>query len=420
MRNISIEIKMIISVIFFTLLIVGLERYQLSENIVEQFVESKKSKNKLLIDTISPIIALNLSLGLEDANKEYLDQIVKQNSDLESFELIDPQGNKIYSYMKNPIKEHQKDPNSIHFCSQSIVDPLTGEKFGMAQLYFDDHEYQTMLDKNKETTFKMFGITFLILMIFLFLIKREFKFLKELSENVLVYDPKLNNFTLKASDRTDEVGIIHNAIISMVTKINSHAKLLDDINQSLEEKISKRTQELEEANQRLIELSVTDPLTKIANRRHFENHLQEIWKLAKRNHVDISIIMCDIDHFKEVNDKYGHIMGDAVLKKIAQILKHSLKRASDFIARYGGEEFIIVLYDTKTSGAEELCVTIQNNLKSCDGFETDGGKIAPVTMSFGISSMIPDEENHYEHLINSADTALYQAKENGRNCIVVI
>jgi len=252
------------------------------------------------------------------------------------------------------------------------------------------------------------------------LIKREFKFLKELSENVLVYDPKLNNFTLSASNRSDEVGIIHNAIVSMVTKINSHAKLLDDINQSLEEKIAKRTRELEEANKRLIELSVTDPLTKIANRRHFENHLQEIWKLAKRNHVDISIVMCDIDHFKEVNDKYGHMMGDIVLTKIAQILKHALKRESDFIARYGGEEFIIVLYDTKTDGAEELCVTIQNNLKNLDGFENEGVKIAPVTLSFGISSMIPDEENHYEHLIKSADTALYQAKENGRNCMVVI
>ncbi len=420
MRSLSIEIKMIIGVVFFTLLIVGLERYQLSGNIIEQFVESKKSKNKLLIDTISPIIALNLSLGLNDANKEYLDQIVKQNSDLISCELIDAEGRKIYTYSKTSKKELQKEKNIIHFCSRSIIDPITGEKFGMVTLHFDDHEYQLMLDKNKETTLKIFAITLVILIIFIFLIKREFKFLKELSENVLVYDPKLNNFTLTRTDRSDEVGIIHNAIISMVSKINSYAKLLDDINQSLEEKISERTKELEEVNKQLKELSITDPLTQLFNRRHFEHHLQDIWNLAMRKQVDISIVMCDIDNFKYVNDTYGHLVGDIVLKEVAQILKNSLKRSADFIARYGGEEFILVLYDTKLNAAEELCIAIQNKLKSVNGFEYNGVRTKPISLSFGISSIIPDEKNQYENLIKLADSALYQAKENGRDRIVTI
>lgn len=308
----------------------------------------------------------------------------------------------------------------MNFCSRSITDPITGEKFGVVNVHFDDHEYQRMLDKNKETTLKIFGMTLMLLMIFLFLIKREFKFLKELSKSVLMYDPKLNNFALTRTSRRDEVGIIHNAIISMVGKIDSHTKLLDDINQSLEQKISERTKELEESNKQLKELSITDPLTKLFNRRYFENHLEEMWNLAKRKHVDVSIIMCDIDHFKYVNDIYGHLVGDVVLKEVAHILKNSLKRSTDFLARYGGEEFILVLYDTKTDAAEELCRSIQKHLKEAGGVEYKGVKTEAVSLSFGIASMVPDEMNHYDNLIKLADTALYQAKENGRNRIVTI
>jgi diguanylate cyclase (GGDEF)-like protein len=417
MRNISIELRIIIGVILFTLLIVGVERYQLSNNIIEQFVDSKKSKNQLLINTISPIIALNLSLGLDDANKEYLDTIVKQNKDLESFELVDSSGNKIYSYLKNKTQNLQKETDPINVCSQNILDPITGQKSGVVQLYFDNHEYELILNKNRETTFHIFGITFLILIIFIFLIKRELKYLKDLSKNVLVYDPKLNNFTLSPSNRNDEVGTIQNAIISMVTRIRSHSQLLDDVNQSLEVKIQERTKELEDANKQLKALSITDPLTQLANRRHFETHIHDIWQLAKRSHIDISIVMCDIDHFKSINDTYGHLFGDKVLKEMALILKNSLKRSTDFIARYGGEEFIIVLYDTKMSDAQEICSNAQNNLKKV---EYKGAKGKPITMSFGISSMVPDEISQPEDLIKLADSALYHAKENGRDCIVAM
>lgn len=418
MRSISIEIKMIVSVIFFTFFLVGLERYQLSENIVEQFVESKKSKNKLLIETIAPIIGLNLSLGLDGATTEYLDTIVKQNSDLIHLSLINAEGTTIYHF-SSPGQKLNDDLTDIHFCSQPIADPITEETLGTLALHFDDHEYQQILLKNKETTAKIFAVTVVLLILFTFLIKREFKFLKELSEKVLVYDPKLNNFPLAPSDRSDEVGVIHNAIIAMVRKIHSHAMLLDEINQSLEEKISDRTKELKEANKRLEELSSTDPLTQLANRRHFEKHIHDIWQLAKRKRVPVSIIMCDIDHFKKINDTHGHLVGDIVLKETALILQNSLKRSSDFVARYGGEEFIIALYDTDINGAEELCISVQNNLINIDGFHCQEAKTSSVTLSFGIASMIPDDNNRYEDLVHIADTALYQAKENGRNRIVI-
>jgi diguanylate cyclase (GGDEF)-like protein len=130
--------------------------------------------------------------------------------------------------------------------------------------------------------------------------------------------------------------------------------------------------------------------------------------------------MCDIDHFKQVNDKYGHIVGDMVLKDIANILKESLKRKSDFLARYGGEEFMIVLYEIDIKAAQELCTSIQKNLENIDKFEYKEVKLNPITMSFGISSSVPGETSEYNDLIKLADTALYQAKESGRNRFVSI
>jgi diguanylate cyclase (GGDEF)-like protein len=420
MRGISIEFKMIIGAILFAMFLVGYERFQFSENIVQQFLESKKSKNKLLIDTISPVIGLNISLGLYDANREYLNQIVKQNNDLLNFDLMDSNGLKLFHFEKSPLSESQKIVDGIHYASQVIKDPITGENVGTVNLFFDDHEYQAMMQKNREITMKIFAISFVMLMIFILFVKREFKFLKKLSEHVLQYDPQINNFTLQKSDRTDEVGVIHNAIISMVAKINGYAALLDDLNQSLSIKVEERTQELQEANLQLKELSLTDSLTHLSNRRSLAIHLQDIWELAKRNHSVVSIIMCDIDHFKQVNDKYGHIVGDMVLKDIANILKESLKRKSDFLARYGGEEFMIVLYEIDIKAAQELCASIQKNLENIDKFEYKEVKLNPITMSFGISSSVPDETSEYNDLIKLADTALYQAKESGRNRFVSI
>jgi diguanylate cyclase (GGDEF)-like protein len=420
MRTFSIEAKIVITIVLFTIFIVGLERYQLSENIVEQFVESKTSKQTLLKETIAPVLALNISLGLHEANKEYLDQIVKQNADLEAVELLSLNQDNLYSYSKSPQQKFKKDDNNgINFCSKELLDPLTQEPLGYIYFHFYDNEYQAVLQKNAETTVKISIITFISLSILVILIRRAFTDLKELSKKVLSYDPnKADEFILLPSKRTDEVGIIHNAIMSMVEKINSHSKLLDDLNDSLEKKVHERTKELESANRKLSELSMTDSLTGLANRRDFEKNLSEIWDVSKRKSAYISLIICDIDHFKDVNDTYGHQAGDVVLKNVADVLKSSLKRSTDFVARYGGEEFVIVLFDTGDKGAHELCITIQEKLQNMDHFIDQTLSIEPITLSFGINSLIPTTENSSDNLFRLADKALYEAKANGRDCIV--
>ena len=418
MSNIRIELKIIIGVIFFTLFLVALQRFQISQHVTEQFIKSKKDKNTLLLNTIAPILGINYSLGLNDANKEYLDQIVNQNNDLEGLTITAISGETLYRYYKKPNKETEADCCEIDSSIKSITDPLTAEILATVHAHFDDHEYQMILKDNQKTTLKIFGITLCLLILFIILIKREFRFLKELTRNVLQYDPKLNNFTLIKSTRNDEVGIIHNAIITMVEKIHSYSQTLDRTNHILELRVQERTKELEEANRKLREETLTDPLTGLSNRRAFESHFKDISQLAQRNGAEISVVMCDIDYFKNINDTFGHTAGDDVLQEIGAIMKNSIKRSSDFIARYGGEEFVIVLYDTNINDTREVCIRIQTNLKSLDGFESQWGKIGSVTLSFGIASMIPSPESNYENLITSADMALYKAKNEGRNRIV--
>lgn len=420
MSNIRIEIKIIISVIFFTLFLVGLQRYEITQHITQQFISSKKDKNTLLLNTIAPVLGLNLSLGLNDANKEYLDQIIEQNSDIEALTLTMLNGQNIYRYVKHSNKKSVKDCCEIDSSHTSILDPVTGEILATVYAHFDDYEYKMMLKNNQNTTYKVVIITLVLLVLFLIFLKREFRFLEELTRNVLQYDPVLNNFPLQKSNKIDEVGIIHNAFISMVEKIHSHSKLLDSINQSLERKVQERTQELEQVNKQLKELTLTDPLTQLANRRSFETYFNEVYQLAQRNCIEISVIMCDIDHFKQINDTHGHTAGDMVLKEFAKIMKKSLNRGSDFIARYGGEEFIIILYDANSNDAKELCIKIQNNIKDSQNFESQWGKIGVITMSFGIASIIPKEQDRCENLIASADIALYKAKNEGRDRIVTL
>jgi diguanylate cyclase (GGDEF)-like protein len=419
MRNVSIEIKMIISVILFTLFIVGLERYQLSENIMEQFVASKQAKNRLLIETVAPIISLNFSLGLMDANTEYLNQIVKQNSDLDYVSLVDAEGNMMYEYSKNSQEAIPDDYDHNKVFTKKIIDSLTNEMLGIISLHFFNGDYQIMRAHSQKITLQIFAITMLSLSLFVLLIRREFKHLKRLSESVLDYNPKKNNFALSPSNRRDEVGVINNAIVSMVEKIDSHAKMLDELNLSLEQKVQKRTKELEEANKKLQALSTTDQLTQLANRRHFQEHILSNWDLARREGVYLSVIMADIDFFKKINDTHGHLAGDTVLREIASAMKKSLKRTTDFIARYGGEEFIVVLYDTDLQKANEVCETMQSAIAAIDCFEHQGIKIAKVSMSFGVCSCIPTAQESYETLIKCSDNALYQAKEEGRDRIVL-
>ena len=166
---------------------------------------------------------------------------------------------------------------------------------------------------------------------------------------------------------------------------------------------------------RIIEqLSMEDTLTGIHNRRRFDSHFAMEWSRSKRERTPISILMIDVDHFKNFNDTHGHQQGDVVLKTVAVTITSSLKRPADLAARWGGEEFAVVLPNTPLDGAVHVAEQIRAAVEGVR-IQGAGGQVLSVTISVGVASATPDSAHTGEELIRQADAAMYEAKNAGRN-----
>lgn len=181
----------------------------------------------------------------------------------------------------------------------------------------------------------------------------------------------------------------------------------------------KLTGQLNEANQELQRLSMTDGLTGIANRRLFDDFLVREWRRCARIKKPLSVIMVDADFFKNYNDTYGHQAGDDCLKAIASQVSHATPRAGDLAARYGGEEFALVLGETDEDGARWVANRICQHVIGLKMMH-EGSTHDYVTVSCGISCVLPSNELSAKELVKSADNALYLAKKQGRNGIAYI
>lgn len=179
-------------------------------------------------------------------------------------------------------------------------------------------------------------------------------------------------------------------------------------------------EKLEEVNVVLQQLSSIDGLTSIANRRYFDESLEREWRRAIRKKTQLSLVMIDIDYFKSFNDTYGHLSGDECIKTVAQILNSSINRPGDLAARFGGEEFIVLLPDTDHGGALKVARTIRATVEALQ-VPHEGSSINKyVTVSIGAATISPGIEQTSKELIFAADHELYEAKQNGRNCISAV
>jgi diguanylate cyclase (GGDEF)-like protein/PAS domain S-box-containing protein len=190
-------------------------------------------------------------------------------------------------------------------------------------------------------------------------------------------------------------------------------------NRQLEKIVSTRTRELQQANRKLELLAYQDKLTGIFNRHYLDNSLQNELQRARRNKSPLSLIICDVDHFKEYNDAYGHVAGDKCLKELANLLETHFQRASDLVARYGGEEFCIVLPNTAADEAERLAEQLRKSICKLDIAHGSSPVAGHVTVSIGVLSCVPGDNCTPDAIIHTADMALYKSKENGRNQITI-
>jgi diguanylate cyclase (GGDEF)-like protein/PAS domain S-box-containing protein len=170
----------------------------------------------------------------------------------------------------------------------------------------------------------------------------------------------------------------------------------------------------------LMRLSYFDGLTGIANRRYFEDIAKREWRRALREECPLSLLMGDIDFFKNYNDTYGHLEGDECLRKVAAVLKENLKRPGDMVARYGGEEFVILLPDTDAKNATTVAEILRSRVENLGVEHIESYINDVVTISVGVASVLPAEDISLPTLISNADQALYRAKKAGRNRISTI
>ena len=205
----------------------------------------------------------------------------------------------------------------------------------------------------------------------------------------------------------------HLDLLPFVLK-DSHSKyLLRKENERLMAELIAKSKQLEQLNLRLTELSITDELTKIYNYRFFQLMLEKEWDRARRYKRALSCILFDIDNFKRINDLYGHLHGDKILREIAELINRSIRK-SDYLARYGGEEFVILLPDANLRNSIKLAEKLRKLIEEHSFYANE--QTLRLTISLGVVSNEIPEVASASALVEMADKALYKAKREGKNC----
>ena len=206
-------------------------------------------------------------------------------------------------------------------------------------------------------------------------------------------------------------------LLEAYKKLFRQAKRLVKMGDRMQRDLNELNTELHSHKEILAQMSYVDGLTSVANRRRFNEYLKEEWNRAVRSGLPLSLLILDVDFFKQFNDHYGHCAGDECLVLIAQALNSCIKRSSDLVSRYGGEEFAVVLPETGFSGAKGLAEGIRRSIQDL-AIAHEHSRVAPqVTVSIGIACAVPTEKDTHMELVQAADNQLYEAKEAGRNRI---
>jgi len=290
-----------------------------------------------------------------------------------------------YNYAMNILEElkaievFEEPSNILHYFAGKIYDIISVNEIAF---YLNDERIQRKFEFSTLEDDSILNVSGDILNNNPLLIKVSDKIDKFLNYTIVIYDKSSVLSETKMNELLERFEIIEYAFITVVKSIFARLR------------------------------SVIDPLTKLYTRYFFNERLENLFLKSKALNTDFSIIMADIDHFKLINDKFGHLFGDEVLKEISSVLLKIL-RNSDVVGRFGGEEFIILLTDTNIKTAYEVAERLRKEIEKIDKFPQK------ITMSFGVVSYPEIKAKTPEELIGFADDALYKAKEFGRNRVVV-
>ncbi|MBU2954078.1 diguanylate cyclase [Marinobacter sp. F3R08] len=227
------------------------------------------------------------------------------------------------------------------------------------------------------------------------------------------------DYSLRASiSHNDEIGALSrefNAMIDLIESNNTELLRLNAELNSKQQTLLATQNQLQSANAELRNLSEHDPLTGLSNRLALETKLKQAWEILSRTSDPLCVMLADIDYFKHYNDRYGHQAGDEALKQVAASLSQAAQRKSDMAARYGGEEFLLVFPGTDRDAAMNIAASIRERILSAN-IQHESNPVEPfLTISIGISTVVPTNDLTMESLVSAADEALYKVKRSGRN-----
>ncbi|EIJ41995.1 PAS domain S-box/diguanylate cyclase (GGDEF) domain-containing protein [Beggiatoa alba B18LD] len=307
--------------------------------------------------------------------------------------------------------------SQVHTVYGVAVNQLLGRS--TLDLYADPSERQTVIEqflaqngqlRHKEVRHKRLDNQ-TILWVSLFLQRMEYN-----GQQTII--TVLLDITAQKKAQEERVRLIR-AIEAEKAVLSMNYKLQQEIYQRQQTEIAlqKAYADLEKANADLQQLATHDQLTQLANRYWFDEYYAQTWKQMCREQKQLSLIMADVDFFKNYNDKYGHLQGNDCLQQVAAALMNSIKRPADLVARYGGEEFAIILPNTDEAGALHVAQRIQANLQEKAIVHEYSHVAKHITLSIGIATLIPHANIPLDRLVAIADQALYEAKDAGRNRI---
>lgn len=200
--------------------------------------------------------------------------------------------------------------------------------------------------------------------------------------------------------------------LELLTRVKSLLRI-----KYLTEALNEKVLELEHAKERLRQLAITDGLTELYNHRYFKEQLEQELNRARRHNLNVSVVMVDIDRFKQFNDEHGHPAGDELLRTMGRLLRDNIRKI-DLAARYGGEEFSLVLVETGKRAAGIVAEKIKKLVEEHLFDNSNGESAGRITLSMGVATF-PEDAGNFDDLIRIADDRLYRAKESGRNCVVL-